>query len=154
MNNNDACSSVAHQPVSLLHMPTCSAWTFVTSHQPTAHLHFVLHSLQRTGCLQIVIEVVDRKARPEIPDRSKLPGEALCLHTQYVDLMQECWAQDPFSRPSFEQIIGRLRSARLLLCSLPWLPYCTLHPRHVLCVMLLALHTEMPTAARLLPCSL
>ena len=59
--------------------------------------------------MQIVIEVADRKARPEIPDKSQLPGEPLCLHSQYVELMEECWAQDPSARPSFEQVIGKLR---------------------------------------------
>lgn len=59
--------------------------------------------------MQIVIEVVDRKARPEVPDKSRLPGEPLCLHTEYVELMEECWAQAPAARPSFEHVIGRLR---------------------------------------------
>lgn len=59
--------------------------------------------------MQIVIEVADRKARPEVPDRSQLPGEPLCLHKQYVELMEDCWAQDPSTRPSFEQVIGKLR---------------------------------------------
>ena len=59
--------------------------------------------------MQIVIEVADRKARPEVPDKSQLPGEPLSLHTEYVELVEECWAQDPAARPSFEQIIGKLR---------------------------------------------
>ena len=62
-----------------------------------------------SGCMQIVIEVADRGARPDIPDRSELPGEPLCQHKQYVELMEHCWAQDPSNRPSFEQVIGKLR---------------------------------------------
>ena len=59
--------------------------------------------------LQVVIEVVDHKARPEVPSKEKLPGKQLCLHDQYIQLMEDCWAQDPTTRPSFETVIGRLR---------------------------------------------
>lgn len=59
--------------------------------------------------MQVVIEVVDRKARPEVPPLDQLPGGELCLHGQYVELMEDCWAQDPLARPSFEAVIGRLR---------------------------------------------
>ncbi len=61
--------------------------------------------------MQVVIEVVERKARPEVPPLDKLPGGELCLHGQYVELMEDCWAQDPLARPSFEAVIGRLRWA-------------------------------------------
>lgn len=59
--------------------------------------------------MQVVIEVVERKARPEVPPLDQLPGGELCLHGQYVELMEDCWAQDPLARPSFEAVIGRLR---------------------------------------------
>lgn len=59
--------------------------------------------------MQVVIEVVDRKARPEVPPLHKLPGGELCLHDEYIELMEDCWAQDPLARPSFEAVIGRLR---------------------------------------------
>ena len=59
--------------------------------------------------VQVVIEVVDRKARPEMPPLDKLPGGELCLHDEYIELMEDCWAQDPLARPSFEAVIARLR---------------------------------------------
>ncbi|DBA74000.1 hypothetical protein WJX77_000667 [Trebouxia sp. C0004] len=61
------------------------------------------------GPWQVVIDVVDRKARPEVPPLHKLPGGELCLHGKYIELMEDCWAQDPLARPSFEAVIGRLR---------------------------------------------
>ncbi|KAA6428246.1 MAG: PAS domain-containing tyrosine kinase [Trebouxia sp. A1-2] len=61
------------------------------------------------GPWQVVIEVVDRKARPEMPPLDKLPGGELCLHDEYIELMEDCWAQDPLARPSFEAVIARLR---------------------------------------------
>ena len=59
--------------------------------------------------VQVVIEVVDRKARPEIPPPEKLRGGSLCMHEHYLDLVQQCWATDPAARPSFEAIIATLR---------------------------------------------
>jgi len=46
-----------------------------------------------------------------VPPLDQLPGGELCLHGQYVELMEDCWAQDPLARPSFEAVIGRLRWA-------------------------------------------
>ena len=66
-------------------------------------------STYHDGDVQVVIEVVDRKARPEVPPLHKLPGGELCLHDEYIELMEDCWAQDPLARPSFEAVIGRLR---------------------------------------------
>lgn len=66
-------------------------------------------STRHDGDVQVVIEVVDRKARPEVPPLHKLPGGELCLHDEYIELMEDCWAQDPLARPSFEAVIGRLR---------------------------------------------
>ena len=57
----------------------------------------------------MVIAVVDRKARPEVPARDQLPGNQLCLHDEYVELMQQCWAQDPALRPNFAAVISKLR---------------------------------------------
>ena len=69
----------------------------------------MLSSARRDVDVQVVIEVVDRKARPEVPSLHKLPGGELCLHDKYIELMEDCWAQDPLARPSFETVIGRLR---------------------------------------------
>ena len=63
----------------------------------------------------MVIEVVDRKARPEVPSVDKLQGGGLCMHEQYLDLMQHCWATDAEARPSFDVIIARLRLGSPLL---------------------------------------
>ena len=61
--------------------------------------------------LQVVIEVVDRKARPEVPSPDKLQGGGLCMHEQYLDLMQQCWSTEAEARPGFDVIIARLRWA-------------------------------------------
>lgn len=60
-------------------------------------------------CGQVVIEVVDRKARPEVPSPDKLQGGGLCMHEQYLELMRQCWSTDANARPGFEAVIARLR---------------------------------------------
>ncbi len=50
--------------------------------------------------------------RLEVPDREALPGPdnaAFGGLDAYVALMKECWAQVPAARPSFQQIVIRLR---------------------------------------------
>lgn len=59
--------------------------------------------------MQVVIEVVDSKARPEVPPMDKLQGGGLCMHQEYLELMRQCWSTDAEARPSFEAIIACLR---------------------------------------------
>ena len=52
--------------------------------------------------------------RPEVPPREALPGPdtaAFAGLDEYVALMQQCWAQDPGDRPTFQQIVPALRWA-------------------------------------------
>ena len=63
----------------------------------------------RWACAQVVIAVVDRGLRPEIPAASALPTAPLRQHSAYVALMRRCWATDPAQRPTFDAVISELR---------------------------------------------
>lgn len=63
----------------------------------------------RWACAQVVIAVVDRGLRPEVPAVSALPTAPLRQHSAYVALMRRCWATDPAQRPAFEAVISELR---------------------------------------------
>ena len=58
---------------------------------------------------QVVIAVVDRGLRPEVPPASALPTPPLRQHDAYVALMRRCWATDPAERPAFDAVICELR---------------------------------------------
>ncbi|KAI7840643.1 hypothetical protein COHA_005664 [Chlorella ohadii] len=50
--------------------------------------------------------------RPEVPPREALPGPDTATWSgldAYLQLMRECWAQQPEHRPSFDEVVGRLR---------------------------------------------
>jgi hypothetical protein len=50
--------------------------------------------------------------RPEVPARDQLPGPDSASWAgldAYVQLMRDCWAQRPTDRPSFDEVVGRLR---------------------------------------------
>jgi hypothetical protein len=69
----------------------------------------------QNGCgWQVVILVVDQMQRPELPaDPAQLPGKPLRHISTYLDLMCNCWHQDPLQRPTFERVISQLRCAAL-----------------------------------------
>ncbi len=53
--------------------------------------------------------------RPTIPDDlSTVPGGGFPGIDQYVDLIKECWASDPSARPSFVEIVARLKYVECL----------------------------------------
>jgi serine/threonine protein kinase len=57
--------------------------------------------------------VVLEELRPEVPSRAELPGPDAATYAgldAFVELMQECWAQAPENRPTFQQIVPRLSS--------------------------------------------
>lgn len=61
--------------------------------------------------MQIAKQVMDGK-RLLVPCREKLPGVDMQTATGlegYVELMQKCWAQNPDDRPSFQEVIQKLR---------------------------------------------
>ncbi|KAK9811715.1 hypothetical protein WJX72_008890 [[Myrmecia] bisecta] len=59
---------------------------------------------------QVVIAVIERKVRPQLPPPDQLPGGGSTADLgPYVALMDECWAHDPERRPTFERIILLLR---------------------------------------------
>ena len=82
-------------------------------------------------CGQVVIEVVDRKARPEVPSPDKLQGGGLCMHEQYLELMRQCWSTDANARPGFEAVIARLRFVLSLRTEGRSLYYWKAHPSSV-----------------------
>ncbi|KAL6772398.1 hypothetical protein ACKKBG_A30080 [Auxenochlorella protothecoides x Auxenochlorella symbiontica] len=59
---------------------------------------------------QIILMVAERGERPPIPDSpAEYQGGDFEGSADYLALMQECWAQQPKERPTFEHIITRLR---------------------------------------------
>jgi serine/threonine protein kinase len=51
-------------------------------------------------------ELIRKGARPEIPDT---------IPNIYATLIQQCWAQDPDARPTFEEVVNTLNSDDFLL---------------------------------------
>jgi len=52
---------------------------------------------------QIVFLVGNQGRRPQLPNPNPWPP-------QWVQLISECWSEDPKNRPSFEQLLSRLKS--------------------------------------------
>ncbi|KAI7842018.1 hypothetical protein COHA_004219 [Chlorella ohadii] len=55
---------------------------------------------------------VRQGGRPEVPPREALPGPDTASWAgldAYVQLMRDCWAQRPGDRPTFDEVVGRLR---------------------------------------------
>ncbi len=46
--------------------------------------------------------------RLDVPDDARLPQSGTAA-VAYVDLMRQCWAQEPRNRPSFSHIIAVLK---------------------------------------------
>ena len=60
-----------------------------------------------------VAHIVGNGGRLTIPNRWDLPGLDTNQFTRfddYIDLMQRCWAQNPYDRPRFSEIIQELKS--------------------------------------------
>jgi hypothetical protein len=63
------------------------------------------------GGFQIVVALLNRKERPEIPAvAAKLPGGTFDGMERYIQLIQRAWAENADERPTFEAIIADLRS--------------------------------------------
>ncbi|KAL4451799.1 hypothetical protein ABPG75_007461 [Micractinium tetrahymenae] len=59
-----------------------------------------------------IVQQVLRGDRPEMPPEDALPGSRRAGFPglePYCQLMRECWAQDPTARPTFAEIVPRLR---------------------------------------------
>lgn len=65
-------------------------WEILTGEEPYANMH----------CGAIIGGIVNNTLRPPIPQR---------CDSEWKKLMEECWAPDPMSRPSFTEITNRLR---------------------------------------------
>ncbi len=58
-----------------------------------------------------IVSVISSGGRLAIPEASDLPGEDSGTWPQlqrYIELMERCWAQDPESRPTFEEVMEEL----------------------------------------------
>lgn len=58
--------------------------------------------------------------RPEVPPLEELPGPGAATFSgldAYIRLMEDCWAQEPQDRPTFEDVVPRLRWDGLHCCS-------------------------------------
>ena len=55
--------------------------------------------------------------RPGVPPPAALPGGGFAELDAYVALMKRCWAQNPYDRPSFAELVPELRCVMwVLLC--------------------------------------
>jgi serine/threonine protein kinase len=52
---------------------------------------------------QIIFRVTVEKKIPNLPEETK-------IHPILLDVMKQCWNQDPSQRPSFSQIVQMLRN--------------------------------------------
>ena len=59
--------------------------------------------------VQIMMALTQQHARPELPPLETLPGQPLPGIQDYLQLMQDCWHEDPSKRPRYEDIIISLR---------------------------------------------
>ena len=59
--------------------------------------------------VQIMLVLTQKHERPELPSLETLPGQPLPGIEDYLQLMQDCWHEDPSKRPRFEDIIISLR---------------------------------------------
>ena len=73
----------------------------------------MLPAVQRQGlsCPAQIAKTVMSGGRLEIPSTSQLEsrGGGFASLGLYVDLIQQCWAQNPDERPGFAEVISRLR---------------------------------------------
>lgn len=66
-------------------------WEILTGEEPYANMH----------CGAIIGGIVQNTLRPIIPEQCE---------SEWRKLMEQCWATDPASRPSFTEITDRLRT--------------------------------------------
>lgn len=59
--------------------------------------------------IQILTLTVRDGYRPEIVPNHELQGGPCPVYEAYLELMKQCWHQDPEERPSFKEIIERLK---------------------------------------------
>ncbi|VVA89986.1 unnamed protein product [Arabis nemorensis] len=71
-------------------------WEILTGEEPYANLH----------CGAIIGGIVNNTLRPTVPERCE---------TEWRKLMEQCWSFDPGVRPSFTEIVDRLRSMTVAL---------------------------------------
>ncbi|CAN8311244.1 unnamed protein product [Cochlearia groenlandica] len=71
-------------------------WEILTGEEPYANLH----------CGAIIGGIVNDTLRPSIPERCE---------AEWKKLMEQCWSFDPRVRPSFTEIVARLRSMTVAL---------------------------------------
>jgi serine/threonine protein kinase len=71
-------------------------WEILTGEEPYANLH----------CGAIIGGIVNNTLRPPVPERCE---------AEWRKLMEQCWSFDPGVRPSFTEIVERLRSMTVAL---------------------------------------
>ncbi|KAL1188780.1 Serine/threonine-protein kinase EDR1 [Cardamine amara subsp. amara] len=71
-------------------------WEILTGEEPYANLH----------CGAIIGGIVNNTLRPPVPERCE---------AEWRKLMEQCWSFDPGVRPSFTEIVDRLRSMTVAL---------------------------------------
>ena len=62
---------------------------------------------------QMILFIGDKAGRPDVPgedETDKIRGGLFPGYEEYVQLMIDCWNQDPEKRPGFPEVISKLRS--------------------------------------------
>lgn len=57
-----------------------------------------------------VVSLVNNGGRPEVPAPAALRGGAFPGLPAYTALLRRCWAQNPYDRPSFAELVPELRA--------------------------------------------
>lgn len=78
----------------------------------TRQIPFYFDGLSSTG--QVIV-AISRGDRPKIPSEEECPSVKDCP-TNYVELMQDCWDQDPAKRPRGKNILLRLELILQVCC--------------------------------------
>ena len=63
----------------------------------------------QAACLQIMVQLAEKKARPDIPEETAMPGGTFRGMQGYLQLMEQCWSEDISERPTCENVIISLR---------------------------------------------
>ena len=66
----------------------------------------VIRAVYFTDVVEMVAKSGDNPYRPEIPKSA----DAAEINPSTVDLMKECWNEDPDQRPDFSKIISKLKA--------------------------------------------
>ena len=78
------------------------SFSIVMSEIFTGRLPYSQEPFDEMNSAQLMYHITEKDARPDIED----------LHPTLQNLISECWSTDPYLRPSFAEVVARLRRLR------------------------------------------